>query len=72
VEGFSDSVTDFDIAVENLKTGAGARITGDRPLSKLVLWAASKTLCPETYIDIQIEPGEEFMWDFTYEYYIVE
>jgi len=67
VEGFGDNVKDFDIKVENLKTGAGVRITGDQPLLKLVLWAASKTLCPETYIDIKVEPGKEFKWDFNYE-----
>ena len=72
IEGFGQSVKDFDIRVENLKTGAGTRITGDQPLSKLGLWAASTTLCPETYIDIKVEPGRVFKWDFIYEYYTIE
>ena len=37
LEGINNSVKDFDIKIENRITGAGARITGDQPLSRLVL-----------------------------------
>ena len=47
----------FDIRIENHKTGADVRIKGDHPLSKVVFWGSSTTLCSETYIDIKIEPG---------------
>jgi hypothetical protein len=69
LEGLNNSLKDFDIKIENLKTGAGAKIKGDQPLLKLVLWASSTTLCPETYVNIRIEPGKEFRWKFLYEYY---
>jgi len=68
--GVGDSPKDYDIRIDNLKTGAGVRITGDRPLSKLVFWACRTTLCPEPYIHISIEPGQEFSWTLTYEFYI--
>lgn len=71
LEGIN-SVKDFDIRVENLKTGAGVRITGDRPLSRLRLWGNSKTVCPETYINLKVEPGEVFSWNYTYQFYILE
>ena len=67
--GFRDLAEDLDIRVENKKSGAGVRITGDRPLLKLVFWASSSTLCPETYIDIKLQPGEAFSWKFNYEFY---
>lgn len=70
LEGINDSVDNLDIKIENIRTGAGARITGNQPLSKLVVWGSSTTLCPETYISIKIEPGEEFRWDYYYEFYI--
>ena len=69
LEGINNSVKDFDIKIENRITGAGARITGDQPLSRLVLWGSSTTLCPETYISIKLEPGKEFSWKYFYEFY---
>jgi len=60
---------DYSLEVENHKTGAGVKITGDRRISKLVFWSASKTICPEPYINIKIEPGQTFTWNITYEYY---
>ena len=59
----------YDLKIENRRTKAGVRITADRPVSKLVFWAAGKTLCPEPYIDIVIDPGQEFSWNITYDYY---
>ncbi len=35
VEGFGATAKDYDFRIENRKTGAGVRITGDRPLPKL-------------------------------------
>jgi len=63
------SVKDFDVRLDNLNTGAGVRITGNQPLSRFRLWGNSKTVCPETYIDLKIEPGEEFSWSYFYEFY---
>lgn len=70
VTGFGNDSKDLDIKVENTKTGTGVRITGDRPLSKLIFWSCPTTLCPETYVDIKIEPGQEFTWKFRYEFYL--
>jgi len=69
VKGHSNSINDYDFRIENLKTGAGVRITCDRPISKIVYWANPKTSCPEPYIDINVKPGEEFTWDINYEFY---
>jgi hypothetical protein len=72
LEGFSGSARDYDIRVENRKTDAGVRQTGDRPMSKLLLWSAVKTVCPEAYIDLRIEPGAESAWRIAYEFYQVK
>jgi len=48
------------------------KITADRRISKLVFWSAEKTICPEPYISIHLEPGQTFTWNITYEYYINE
>jgi hypothetical protein len=69
LQGLSDNPKDYDIRVENIKTGAGVRITCDRPILKLVFWCSSTTVCPEPYIQIKAEPGKEFTWKITYQYY---
>jgi hypothetical protein len=60
---------DYNLKVENHNTGAAVKITGDKRISKLVFWSASKTICPEPYINIKVEPGKTFTWNITYEYY---
>lgn len=69
LNGFGENAGDYDIKVENKNTGAGSRITCDRPLSKMVFWSASTTVCPEPYIHIKAAPGETFTWKISYDYY---
>ena len=72
VQGFSDSAKDYDIKIENQKTGAAVRITCDQPLAKIVFWSAPKTVCPEPYIHFKIAPGETFKWKINYQFYICD
>ncbi len=69
LQGFGNTAKDYDIKIENSKTGAGVRITSDQPLSKIVFWSAQATLSPEPYIHITVKPGEEFNWKIFYEFY---
>ena len=69
LQGFGPAATDYDIRIENRKTGAGVRITSDHPLEKLVYWACSTTSCPEPYIHLTAAPGQEISWRITYEFY---
>jgi hypothetical protein len=55
--------------MENRATGAGVRVTGDRPLNKLLFWSAVKTVCPEPYIDASVEPGRSTTWRTSYAFY---
>jgi hypothetical protein len=71
IQGFGTTPRDYDFRVENRKTGAGVHVTGDQPLSKLLFWSAWKTVCPEPYIDIRVEPGKQFAWRIAYEFYQV-
>ncbi len=69
LKGFGASDGNHCIAVENLRTGAGVHIRGDRPLLRLVFWAMRKTVCPEPYIALSAEPGCETKWQWLYECY---
>jgi len=69
VHGHNRSVEDNYFRIENRRTGAGVKITGDRPISRIVYWSHSNAVSPEPYIDLDIQPGESFTWDITYSFY---
>ncbi len=69
LKGFGPVAKDYDIRIENTKTGAGVRMTSDHPLEKLVYWACPTTSCPEPYIKLAAEPGQEVKWKINYEFY---
>lgn len=69
LRGYSDKAADYDFRLEEHRTGAGIRITADRPLAKLAFWASVKTLCPEPFIHVKAAPGEIFTWTITYDLY---
>ena len=67
--GFGSTPEHYDIRVENRKAGTGVRIQGDRPLEKLVFWSIRTTACPEPYVKLRVEPGQEQAWTLRYELY---
>ncbi len=70
IEGYSTTdPKDFDIRVENHKTGAGVRITADRPLWRINFWSVRTTVCPEAYVEVKALPGKETSWKLTYDFY---
>jgi len=69
LEGFSDSPGDNEVRIENRRVGAGMVIRGNRPLTHMALWSIRSVLAVEPFIDMTIEPGSEFDWDVTYQYY---
>jgi hypothetical protein len=69
LKGYGPDAKDYDIRIENKKSGAGVRIRCDKPFLKLNYWNCETTLCPEPYIKIKAEPGEEINWTITYEFY---
>lgn len=69
IKGFGSTAADYDIRVENRKTGAGVRVTSDRPLSDFVFWTSPRTTCPEAYIHVHAERGKPMQWQITYDFY---
>lgn len=67
--GFGNDVKDYDFRIENHISGAGVRITCDKPLEKMAFWCSSNTSCPEPYIHVKVDPGQEFQWKIIYEFY---
>jgi hypothetical protein len=71
IQGFGDRASDYDVRVENRRSGVGVRITGDRPLQSEALWSIRAVLAVEPFIHIAVPPGQEFTWAMTYDYYTV-
>lgn len=71
MQGFGATAADYNFTIENRKTGAGVKISGDRPLSNVALWSIRSNLSLEPFIDMTIEPGQEFSWKYTYSYYLL-
>lgn len=69
--GFGKTAADYQIQVENHKTGAGVTIRGDQPLVNLGVWAVRTVVAPEAYIEIKVPEGGEFDWKYTYRFYTV-
>jgi hypothetical protein len=69
LDGFGQGLREFNIRIENLKSGAGVEISGNRPLTKVVFWSIHTVACPETYIHLHLQPGEEARWETMFNFY---
>jgi hypothetical protein len=72
LEGFGPTAKDYDITVENRDSGAGVRITGDRPMVRIYFWARKDTSCPEPYVRLQVPPGSTEKWAIRYHFYTLK
>ena len=74
VQGMQENIRlkDAEIVIENKKVGAGLKITADRPLLRSMLWSVRTVLAVEPYIALDIQPGAEFTWKNTFEYYTLK
>ncbi len=55
--------------IENKKIGAGLKISNNRPISRELMWSIRTVLAVEPYIAINVQPGNEFTWTDTIDYY---
>ena len=69
IQGFGTDAKDYDVRVENVKTGAGFRVTSDRPLANLTLWSIRSVISMEPHVDVSTEPGATTSWTYTYTYF---
>jgi hypothetical protein len=69
--GFGKQPADYEIRVENRKSGAGVLIRGDRPLVNLGVWAVRTVVAPEPYVEIEAASGAEARWKYTYQFYTI-
>ncbi len=69
IRGFGSSASDNRITIEDQRAGAGVRIGNNRPLIREMMWSIRTVVAVEPYIAIDVQPGAEFTWKNTYDYY---
>ncbi|MEX2565720.1 MAG: hypothetical protein WD431_07260 [Cyclobacteriaceae bacterium] len=72
LQGFGSGAEDHQFSLENIKTGAGVTVKGDRELEKLVFWANPSAYCAEPYIRLKPLPGETVYYQNEYTFYTFE
>ena len=70
-EGFGPTAADYRFSIENRNIRAGVEMIGDRPISRLALWSIRTVLALEPFLALNIEPGSEYTWQYTYRYYTI-
>ncbi|MBW8749723.1 MAG: hypothetical protein JF584_19650, partial [Acidobacteria bacterium] len=64
VTGFGETAADYDIVIR--AGGAGVDIKGDQPITRLNVFSIDKVQSVEPYIALDIAPGQEKRWSYTY------
>jgi hypothetical protein len=67
LKGYGTEAAHHQVEIRNNKTGAGVRLSVNKPLYRLVFWATNTTLCPENFIYLKLAPGEQETWISDYE-----
>jgi len=70
LQGYGQTVADHAFSLENRKTGAGVRVKGDRPVTKMTFWSRRMAYSPEASIHLHIAPGMTERWQTRYEFYV--
>jgi len=66
VTGFGKTASDYDIDITDMKTGAGVRMVGDAPMSRINIFSIDTTQSVEPFIALELAPGAEKLWSYTY------
>ena len=69
IDGFEPVAKDYSFRVENIRTGTGYSVQGDRPLSQIMVWAIFTNISLESFIDLNAGFGKEERWAYEYTYF---
>lgn len=65
--GFGQEADDYEVRIDG-PTGAGMRITGSDPITRINIFSVDRVQAVEPYIAIHVPPGGEQRWRYTYEF----
>jgi hypothetical protein len=52
--------------VHNPEIGAGVTVQGDRPLCRIAFYTQGPAICPEPFVQLNVEPSASESWETTY------
>lgn len=55
--------------LRDTKAGAGLRESGDFPLHTLSVWGKEHTVCPETTVALDVDPGDAITWTRRWDFF---
>lgn len=58
----------YDVTVTNLKTGAAIKVVSAEPMTRMNLWSIRTVNAAEPYVAVNVAPGGETRWSYTYTY----
>jgi hypothetical protein len=68
VTGFGATAADYDIAITDTATGAGVRMQGDQPITRINIFSIDRVQAVEPTVAVEVPPGGEKRWSYTYTY----
>jgi hypothetical protein len=69
IQGFGPEPKDYDVEIQNRRTGAGFKVTSDRPVASMSLWSIRSVISMEPFVDVTTAPGQTTSWKYTYTYF---
>src|SRR4029079_5608900 len=64
VSGFGPTAKDYDFTISG--AGASVRVQGDQPITRMNIFSIDRVQSVEPYIAIDLAPGAEKIWTYTY------
>jgi hypothetical protein len=62
----ADGSKDAAVTMRHTPTGVTVRVTSDKPPSKFNVWGMKTTICPEPFLQFDLEPGKKVAWTWKY------
>jgi len=66
VTGFGNTAKDYDFTISS--AGASVRVQGDQPITRVNIFSIDRVQSVEPYIAIDLAPGAEKHWSYSYTY----
>jgi hypothetical protein len=67
-KGFNAGARDYVIRTENTATGAGVLQSSSSAMDHAFFWATDKTVCPEAFIAVNVDPKQNVEWSLRYQF----
>ena len=55
--------------LENLSAKTSVEISTDLPMKRLILYAQKSAFCPESFVEITLDPGQTKAWTTEYRFF---